>query len=151
MNRKQQCKACKFQNKECNEECIFAPLFPSTSDPRKFEVINTTYGLETLSFFLKDLSPQERIATVNTFYSEAGSCFDDDRVHDGPDQQVSDEPNKLIKEDKRETRQVVLALPAMSQRHLWVDPSHDDYDTEITEECPNESLEASVNAESKAN
>ncbi|BAB01481.1 unnamed protein product [Arabidopsis thaliana] len=68
------CEVCRFQNKQCVNNCMFALLFPS-SDLEKFDVVNRIFGLETLTFYLKDLSPMERIDTTRTLYYEAKPCF----------------------------------------------------------------------------
>ncbi|CAL9248334.1 unnamed protein product [Arabidopsis halleri] len=71
-----QCEVCKFQNKQCVNDCMFAPLFPS-NDPHKFSVTNLIFGLETLTLFLKYLSPMDRKYIIRTLYFEAKSCFSD--------------------------------------------------------------------------
>lgn len=143
-----QCEACKFQNKPCDKDCIFASLFPSDI-PYKFEVVNTIFGLETLTFFLKDLPPRERKATAETFYFEANSCFVDP-AKGGTDlvtaliNHANQTPEELSETKKllaHYSRLPVLALPAMCKKLEMV--SSDDSQAEIFE-LP-EKLEPSAN------
>lgn len=160
MNRNQ-CEACKFQNKPCDKDCLFAPLFPSI-DPNKFEVVNTIFGLETLTFFLKDLSPQQRKVTADTFYSEAASCIADPvngcsnlatalKTHANQSPEELDETKKLLdSHNNYNTRLTVcLALPAMSQRQPWMDEvsESDESEEEIFEDYPEKDSDDETKAE----
>lgn len=152
-----QCEACKFQNKQCGQDCIFAPLFPSEY-PFKFEVVNKIFGLEVLNFFLKDLSPKERILTARTFYSEAKSCYVDSLFGDSPNDRTgllnalknyaNQKPKELLKTKKllahHSRPTVVLALAAVCriERKPKIASSNE------SKEClENELLEPSVNGD----
>lgn len=126
-----QCEVCKFKNEQCVSSCMFAPLFDS-HDPYKFDVINTIFGLETLTFFLKDLSHMERISTTRTFYFVANACLSN------PPNYRSDLLTALLNyanqtpEELSETKKllasyteprVVLALPAPQMQWLNTDSS----------------------------
>ncbi|XP_061365357.1 LOB domain-containing protein 4-like [Gastrolobium bilobum] len=65
-----QCAACMYQRRECTQECIFAPYFPS-DNPQRFAKVDQVFGANNVANLLSEVNAAQRENAVESMVYEA--------------------------------------------------------------------------------